>query len=252
MVLLVTLSRCPRFCLERCHNAVPPPVGGLLPGRGSRALSFVRDTAASPATTLRLTPQRVLAAAARRSCGEQTAPMVLLMTLPRCPRFCLERCHNAVPPPVGGLLPGRGSRALSFVRNTAASPATTLRLTPQRVLAAAARRSCGEQTAPMVLLVTLSRCPRFCLERCHNAVSTAGRRAPARAWKSRSEFCSQHCRVARNYVAIDTTARFGCGGSPLLRRADRAYGFVGDTVAMPALLPRTMPQRDIPPPVGGP
>ena len=64
-------------------------------------------------------------------------------------------------------------------------------------------------------------------------------------------FLCNTVRHARNYVAIDTTARFGCGDSPsathaLLRRADHAHGFVGDTVAIPAAQPRWKHQRDIP------
>ena len=106
-----------------------------------------------------------------RSRGEQIAPMVLLVTLSRCPSFYLERCHNAMPPTGRWALAGSRTRP-DFLRDTAASPATTLRLTPQRVLAAAAHA--------------------------------------------------------------------------LPRRADRAHGFVGDTVAMPPFLSRTMPQRDAP------
>ena len=151
--------------------------------------------------------------------GEQIAPMVLLVTLSRCPRFCLERCHNAVPPPVGGLLPGRGSRALSFVRNTAASPATTLRLTPQRVLAAAIRRprytrSCGEQITPTVSFVTLSAMPAIQPRLKHQRDIPHRQVALLRRARRALSLVCNTVRGTRDFVANDATARLGCGDSP--------------------------------------
>ena len=103
---------------------------------------------------------------------------------------------------------------------------------------------------PTVSFVTLSAMPAIQPRLKHQHDIPTGRRALAGSM-TRPVFYSRHCRVARNYVAIDTTARFGCGDSPsathaLLRRADHAHGFVGDTVAIPALLSRTMPQHDDP------
>ena len=114
--------------------------------RADRAYGFVGDTVAMPALLPRTMPQRDAPTGRWALAGSRTRP-----------GFYSK--HSTV-----HALLRRADRAYGFVGDTVAMPATTLRLTPQRVLAAEARPSCGEQTAPMVLLVTLPRRPRFCLE----------------------------------------------------------------------------------------